>query len=114
MNNKSPYDIVKHRYMTEKAEVLHSLHKKTNNPSLRKCNAIKYVFVVDKNANKAEIAGAVETIYAESKIRVISVNTINAKKKPRRVKGRIGFKSAFKKAIVTLESGDEIPETVKE
>ncbi len=114
MSNKSPYDIVKNRYITEKSMVLEKLHEKENNPSLKRCKTPKYVFVVDKSANKAEIASAVELIYAESKIRVISVNTINAKKKPRRVKGRVGFKSGFKKAIVTLESGDVIPEIVKE
>ena len=112
MKNKTPYDIVKNRYVTEKTEVLLGLHKSESNASLRKCTAPKYVFVVDKNANKTEVAAAVEEIYAESKVRVVSVNIINAKKKPKVIRGRVGFKSAFKKAIVTLEAGDLLPENV--
>jgi large subunit ribosomal protein L23 len=112
MKNKTPYDIVKNRYVTEKTEVLLGLHKSEGNASLRKCKTPKYVFVVDKNANKTEVASAVELIYAESKIRVVSVNIINAKKKPKLMRGRVGSKSAFKKAIVTLEAGDLLPENV--
>ena len=63
-------------------------------------------------ASKYQIAQAVEEIYADKKIKVLSVNTINVKQKERRVRGRTGFKSAFKKAIVTLESGDSIDENV--
>ena len=70
------------------------------------------LFRSDKNANKTEVAAAVEEIYAESKVRVVSVNIINAKKKPKVIRGRVGFKSAFKKAIVTLEAGDLLPENV--
>jgi large subunit ribosomal protein L23 len=42
---------------------------------------------------------------------VVSVNTINVKAKPRRVRGRAGFKAAFKKAVVTLEKGDNLDNT---
>jgi large subunit ribosomal protein L23 len=40
------------------------------------------------------------------------VNTINVKPKERRVRGRSGFKAAFKKAIVTFEAGDKIEDQV--
>ncbi len=113
MNKKSPYDVVKSRYITEKVEVLQSLHKKTGNPSLKRCDTPKYVFIVDARANKTEIAAAVEEIYAESKIEVISVNTINTKSKPKMVRGRISRGPTCKKAIVTLRPGDEIPEKDK-
>mgnify|MGYP003351658378 CR=1 FL=1 len=110
MNRKSPYDVIKRLYVTEKSQVLGNLHKNQSNPCVKKCNTAKYVFLVDKKANKIEIAEAVEMIYAESKIKVISVNTINRKQEKKRVRGRIGFKPGYKKAIVTLEAGDFIEE----
>jgi large subunit ribosomal protein L23 len=112
MAKKNAYDIIKSRYVTEKAQVLQELQFNSSNPSVKKCNTPKYVFVVDKKAKKQEIAQAIEEIYAEKKIHVVSVNTITVKPKERRVRGRVGFKSGFKKAIVTLEPGDNIEEKV--
>lgn len=111
MNKKSPYDVIKSRYITEKAQVLGNLHQNQSNACVKKCTTPKYVFLVDKKANKAEIAQAIETIYAESKVKVLAVNTINGKRKEKRVRGRVGFTPAYKKAIVTLEAGDLIPES---
>ena len=91
---------------------MEQLQFNVSNASVRKCNSPKYVFLVDKKANKQEIAGAIEEIYAERKIKVVSVNTINAKPKQRRVRGRPGMKPGFKKAIVTLEAGDSLEEKV--
>ena len=79
-----------------------------SNVCVSKFNQPKYVFIVDPNANKKEIANAVENIYSEQKVKVVSVNTINMKPKKRRVRGKIGRTAAFKKAIVTLEEGDSI------
>lgn len=112
MQKKSPFDIVLSRHVTEKARVLEQLQFNSSNASVKKCDAPKYVFLVDKRANKQEIAEAVEEIYAERKIKVVSVNTINTKSKARRVRGRAGVKPGFKKAIVTLEAGDSIEEKV--
>ena len=112
MNKQSPFTIIKSRHVTEKAKVLEQLRFNTSNPCVKKCQAPKYVFIVDKSANKQQIAKAVEEIYAEKKIKVVSVNTITMKPKERRVRGRTGFKNAFKKAIVTLEAGDTIEENV--
>jgi large subunit ribosomal protein L23 len=109
---RSPFDIVKSRYMTEKAAVLGQLQHNTSNPSVKKCESPKYVFMVDKRASKQEIADAVEEIYAEKKVHVTKVNTINVKQKARSVRGRIGFKAGFKKAIVTLQKGDVLEEKV--
>ena len=109
---KTPYDIVKSRYVTEKARVLGELKDNKSNPSVAKCSSPKYVFLVDSKANKQEIAQAIEQIYAEKNIKVKSVNTIITKPKQKRVRGRIGYKSAFKKAVVTLSMGDELGETV--
>ena len=62
--------------------------------------AKKYAFEVKKDATKPEIARAVEELF---KVDVASVNTINMKKKPRRLRYSIGYTAAWKKAIVTLK-----------
>ena len=112
MLKKNPYDVVKSRYITEKSNVMESLKNNTSNACVRKCQSPKYVFLVYKKANKKEIALAVEEIYAEKNVRVVSVNTINAKPKARTVRGRLGEKSGFKKAIVTLAVGDSIEDQI--
>ncbi len=112
MQKNSPYDIILSRHITEKSRVLEQLQFNSSNPSVKKCDSPKYVFIVDKKANKQEIAAALEEIYSDKKIKVVSVNTINGKPKPRRVRGRAGMKPGFKKAIVTLEAGDSIEEKV--
>ncbi len=60
----------------------------------------KYVFKVMKSATKSEIAKAVEEMF---KVDVLCVNTINMKKKPKRLGVHAGYTSAWKKAIVTLK-----------
>jgi large subunit ribosomal protein L23 len=107
---QDPYLIVKSRYVTEKSRVLEALKEAKNNASLKKCDSPKYVFLVDKKANKFEIAAAVEEIYANKKIKVVKVNTILMKPKVRRLRGRPGLKPGYKKAVVTLRSGDAIDE----
>ena len=59
----------------------------------------RYVFEVAKDATKADIATAVETMFG---VEVASVNTINMKKKPKRLGVHMGYTSEWKKAIVTL------------
>ena len=60
----------------------------------------KYTFEVMADATKAEIAAAVEELF---KVDVESVNTINMKKKPKRLGYHQGYTSEWKKAIVTLK-----------
>ena len=110
MKKRSPYQTIKSRYITEKATVLEGLQHANSNSCLTKCNKPKAVFLVSKKANKTEIAEAIEIIYAEKKVRVKKVNTINMKPKKRRVRGYKGFRAAYKKAIITLENGDSIDE----
>lgn len=112
MQKKSPYDIILSRHVTEKSRVLEQLQFNTSNPCVKKCDTPKYVFIVDKRANKREIATAIEAIYSERKVKVLSVNTITNKPKERRMRGRAGMKPGFKKAIVTFEAGDSIEEKV--
>ena len=62
----------------------------------------RYSFEVAKDATKAEIAKAVETMFPG--IKVASVNVINMKRKPKRMGVHFGYTSAWKKAIVTLKA----------
>lgn len=112
MSKRTPYAIVKGRHVTEKARVMEQLQHNSSNPCIKKCDSPKYVFVVDQKANKQEIARAVEEIYAEKGVRVVSVNTSRIKPKTRRVRGRTGLKAGYKKAVVTLEAGDSIDEKI--
>ena len=61
----------------------------------------KYAFKVAKDANKYEIADAVETLF---KVKVAKVNTINMRGKSRRMGRYEGTTSSWKKAIITLKS----------
>lgn len=110
MLKKTPYDIIKNRRVTEKARMCEQLQYNSSNPSVKKCDAPKAVFVVDRKANKIEIARAVEEIYADRNVKVVAVNTINVKSRKRRVRGREGLTAAFKKAVVTFRAGDSIDE----
>ena len=59
----------------------------------------KYTFEVAKDANKIEIAKAVEELFD---VKVAKVNTINVDGKLRRYGRYEGFTASRKKAIVTL------------
>lgn len=104
----NPYQIIKHLHVTEKTRVLQELKNAKSNRSVARCESPKYTFVVDSKANKKEIAQAVEAIYADKNIKVKSVNTITVPGKMRRVRGRFGMASGYKKAIVTLDTGDSL------
>ena len=62
--------------------------------------AKKYVFKVQSNATKPEIAAAVEAMFPGTE--ADCVNVINMKRKPKRMGVHFGYTSAWKKAIVTL------------
>ena len=61
----------------------------------------KYTFEVNKNATKVEIANAVEKLF---EVKVLKVNTISVKGKKKRVGYHQGETSAWKKAIVTIDT----------
>ena len=65
----------------------------------------KYVFKVAKTATKLLVKTAVESLF---NTKVDSVNILNTKRKRKVFKGRLGTRSSFKKAIVTLEKGKTI------
>ena len=67
-----------------------------------------YTFVVQPDANKAEIRHAVESIFG---VNVVKVNTLNrpGKRKRNRRQQTFGKRADTKRAIVTLASGQSIP-----
>lgn len=72
----------------------------------------RYVFRCHPSATKIDIRRAIEDAFAEQKITVVEVNTINVRGKTRlRSRGRTrvtGRSSGWKKAIVTLAPGQKI------
>ena len=90
----SSYDILKSMLRTEKATFLLPENK--------------YLFWVDKKANKIQIRKAVEDIY---KVKVASVNTSMQRGKQRRVRYVQGKSPDWKKALVTLREGSKIEVT---
>ena len=80
------YDIIKRPIITEQ--------------SMAETESKKYTFEVAKDANKIEIAKAVEEIFG---VKVASVNTLIVPAKAKRMgAGRPGTTRAWKKAYVTL------------
>lgn len=65
----------------------------------------KYVFIVSRKANKVEVGKAIERLYD---VKVKSVNILNVIGKKRQVGRFEGWKTGFKKAVVTLEKGFSI------
>lgn len=65
----------------------------------------KFTFEVHKDANKIEVAKAIETIFG---VKVTKVNTLTVKPKPKRMRYQEGKTRSWKKAIVTLKEGDTI------
>ncbi|MCK4810490.1 MAG: 50S ribosomal protein L23 [Candidatus Omnitrophica bacterium] len=89
---KSIYKIIKSPLITEKATALGVFNK--------------YVFWIEKAANRIEVKNAVEKIY---KVKVGKVNVMNVKGKLKRIKmGQEGRTPAWKKAVVTLKKGQSI------
>jgi large subunit ribosomal protein L23 len=65
----------------------------------------KYFFEVAVGATKPEIHHAVEELF---KVKVQAVNTSHMRGKPRRMGRHQGWKSNWKRAIVTLKEGQSI------
>ena len=66
------------------------------------------VFRVSLEATKREVKAAVEGLF---QVKVDAVNTIRVQGKTKRVRGRPGRRSDYKKAIVTLAEGSRIDVT---
>ena len=79
----------------------HISEKATNNAE--KGNTI--VFKVALDANKVEIANAVEALF---EVKVDSVRTVVVKGKTKRLGAKSGRRSDWKKAYVTLQEGQSL------
>jgi len=73
--------------------------------STRALELNKYVFKVGQDAGKKQVKQSIEDLY---KVKVISVNTVNIPRKKQSYGRTPGWKSGYKKAIVTLKAGDSI------
>ncbi|MGQ9682145.1 MAG: 50S ribosomal protein L23 [Anaerolineae bacterium] len=87
-----PYEVLKRPLLTEKTNLLSDVEN-------------RYAFEVDSRANKLQVKEAVERAFD---VKVIAVNVINVPGKQRRLGRRIGHRPGWKKAIVTLASGQRI------
>lgn len=77
----------------------------TEKSHLQKEVANKVTFKVDPKANKIEIRKAIEEVF---KVRVLAVNTMRVKGKPKRLGRNVGKRPDWKKAVVTLAIGEKI------
>ena len=65
----------------------------------------KYIFQLDRGANKIEIGKAVGNLF---KVKVLDVRVMNVPGKKKRVGKIVGEKSPWKKAIVTVAKDNRI------
>lgn len=86
------YDVIRRPVVTEKSSGLQEARN-------------QYTFEVAKGSNKVEVKKAIETLFS---VKVEAVNIVSMPAKRRRVFGRPGHVPAWKKAVVTLKSGDTI------
>lgn len=70
----------------------------------------RYSFVVNKRANKLEIAKAVEEMFPGISVKAVNTLTMPKKSKVRNTKSGVqrGAVSSYKKAVVSLGEGEEI------
>ncbi|MDR3517366.1 MAG: 50S ribosomal protein L23 [Azospirillaceae bacterium] len=94
VNPERMYDVIQAPVITEKS-TMGSEHNQVT-------------FRVPLDATKLEIRAAVEGLF---KVSVTAVNTIVQKGKVKRFRGKIGQRSDYKKAIVTLAEGSKIDVT---
>ena len=85
------YKVIKNIYVSEKASMLLAFNQ--------------YVFKVFTDTNKNEIRKNVEKLFS---VKVKDVKVLNMPEKRRDTGRHPGFKSGYKKAIVTLEKGHTI------
>ena len=92
--------------MIQADRILKSL-RLTEKSNLQSAEIGQYTFDVFKDANKYAIKSAIEKVFDVS---VTRVNIINQKGKPSRNRktGKSNYKSDYKKAVVTLKTGDTI------
>ena len=87
------YEVIKRPILTEKT----TSQKEESN---------QITFEVDQRANKIEIKQTVEKIF---KVKVVDVHTMTVQGKVKRLGRFSGKRSDWKKAIVTLKPGEQVP-----
>ncbi len=92
MNDQRIFQVIRAPHISEKAAIVGDLSN-------------QHVFKVATDAKKDEIKEAVEQLF---KVKVSKVRTANVKGKSKRQGVRLGQRSAWKKAYVSLEQGHEI------
>ena len=85
------------------AEVI--LHPVVTEKSATLASSGKYIFAIDRKANKIQVKSAIKAMYG---ITPVSVNIQNMKGKKVRFGRRFGKRKDWKKAIVTLPAGKTI------
>jgi len=88
---QNPFRVIKYVLRTEKGTELETQNK--------------YIFCVEKKANKIQIKDAVEFIY---RVKVKNINTSTMPGKKRKVRYKTGKTPEWKKAVVTLLKGEKI------
>lgn len=104
---ESKKEVAKRKVAKKEENIAHKvlLENLISEKSTELASQNKYVFKITKQAGKFQIKEAVEGYYG---VQVVGVNTIKINPK-KRIQGRtIGWKKGYKKAIVTLQSGDTI------
>lgn len=91
MNQERIYDVIRSPMVTEKSTMASENNQVT--------------FRVSIDATKPEIKKAVEQLFG---VKVRKVSTLVQQGKAKRFRGRLGRRSDYKKAIVTLAEGDSI------
>lgn len=85
-------DLVKYPVLTEK--------------SVRLIQNAQYTFDVDLKLNKLQIKKLIQDLF---QVNVVSVNTHRPPRKKKVLGASKGFRSRYKRVIITLKSGDSIP-----
>ena len=89
---KKEYDLIRTPYLTEKIMIL----KEQQN---------KVAFKVDKNTTKQEIRLAIKSIFGCD---VKKINMLNVSRKKKKQGRYTGYRSGWKKAIITLPENSKI------
>lgn len=94
MSDLGHYDVIRSPVITEKSTMASEQDK--------------VVFLVSRQATKAEIKAAVEALF---KVKVKRVNTLIRKGKTKRFRGILGRQNDTKRAVVTLQEGQSVDVT---
>jgi len=104
IKNKQPVTISKRdkdwKKILESLSAPHVTEKATAQEKLS-----KYIFKVTRRANKIGIKKAIGILY-NKKVKKVAI--INIKRKPMKKGQKVGYRSGYKKAIITLEKGEKL------